>query len=72
MKVLLALGIMVLASGACGVAEAAPSVYSKADFVVISVVPRSPQVKPFLMAIPAKERRKNDVSRRAGVFETNR
>jgi len=58
MKVLLALGIMVLASAASDAAyaaEAAPSAYS--DFEVVSVVPRSPDVKPLVMSISTRERR---------------
>ena len=56
MKVLLALAIMVLATAACGAADAAPSAYS--DFDVVSVVPRSPNVKPIVMSISTRERRK--------------
>jgi hypothetical protein len=52
MKVLLALGIMALVSGAC---DAATPAYS--DFDVVSVVPRSPSVRPFVMSVPARERR---------------
>ena len=47
MRAMLALAIMVSASGAAA--------YS--DFEVVSVVPRSPHVKPFVMSIPAKEQR---------------
>ena len=53
MKVFWALGIVAFASGACCAAEATPSDYS--GFEVISVVPRSPSVKPLVMPIPAKE-----------------
>ena len=70
MKVLLALGIMVLASAACGAADAAPSAYS--DFIVVSVVPRSPNVKPFVMSISTRERRKLAVSLQVGAFYANR
>jgi hypothetical protein len=52
MKLLLALGIMALASGAC---EAATPAYS--DFDVVSVVPRSADIRPFVMSLPAKDRR---------------
>jgi hypothetical protein len=55
MKVLLALGIMALASAACGAADAAPSAYS--DFDVVSVVPRSPDIRPLVMSISTRERR---------------
>jgi hypothetical protein len=55
MKVLLALGITVLASAAGGAADANPSAYS--DFEVVSVVPRSPNLKPFVMSISTREQR---------------
>ena len=55
MKVLLVLGITMLASGACGAADAAQSANS--DFYVVSVVPRSPNVKPLVMSISVKDRR---------------
>jgi hypothetical protein len=75
MKVLLALGIMVLASGAGGAADAATPAYS--DFDVVSVVPRSPNVKPFVMSISAKERhnaphRYKAASLQMGAFDANR
>ena len=60
MKVFWALGIFVLASSACVAAEAAPSDYS--DIFVVSVVPRSPNVQPIVMSIPAKERPKQAAS----------
>lgn len=56
MKILMALGIVVLASATGGAADAAPSDYS--DFIVVSVVPRSPKVQPIVMSIPVKEDRK--------------
>ena len=62
MKVFWALGIVAFASGACGAAKAAPSDYS--DFEVISVVPRSPSVKPLVMPIPAKEPNKQLASKK--------
>jgi hypothetical protein len=55
MNVLSALGIMALVSAACGAADAAPSAYS--DFDVVSVVPRSPNVRPLVMSISTRERR---------------
>jgi hypothetical protein len=70
MKVFWALGIMAFASGACGAAEAAPSDYS--DIIVVSVVPRSPTVKPLLMPIPAKEPNKQLASKGAGPSEAGR
>ena len=53
MKIFVALGIMALASAASGAANAAPSDYS--DFDIVSVAPRSPDVRPFLMSAPARE-----------------
>ncbi len=70
MKVFWALGILVLASGACGAAESAPSDYS--DIVVVSVVPRSPSVQPVVMSIPAKERPKQASSLKLGGFDAKR
>jgi len=67
MKVFWALGILVMASGACA---AAPSDYS--DFEVISVVPRSPSVKPLVMAIPVKEPNKQLASKGARPSEAGR
>jgi hypothetical protein len=55
MKVLLALAILVPASAAGGAADASPSAYS--DFEVVSVVPRNPNLKPFVMSILAREQR---------------
>lgn len=54
MKVFWALGILVLASGTSIAAEPAASDYS--DIFVVSVVPRSPNVQPIVMSVPAKER----------------
>ena len=70
MKVFWALGILVLASGACGAAEAAPYDYS--DIVVVSVVPRSPSVQPLVMSIPVKERPKQTSSLNLGGFDAKR
>lgn len=70
MKVFWALGIMAFASGACGAAEPATSPYS--DFEVISVVPRSPSVKPLVMPIPAKEPNKQLASKDARPSEAGR
>ena len=67
MKVFWALGIMAFTSGACG---AAPSDYS--DIVVVSVVPRSPSVKPLVMPIPAKEPNKQLASKGVGPSEAGR
>lgn len=53
MKVLLALGVLVLASGACDAATPIDS-----DFDVVSVVPRSPSVRPFVMSISVKDQHK--------------
>lgn len=70
MKALLVLGIMVLASTACGAADAAPSAYS--DFIVVSVVPRSPSVKPFVLSISPKERHKHAASLQVSASDTSR
>ena len=70
MKVFWALGILVLASGACGAAEPTPSDYP--DIVVVSVVPRSPSVQPFVMSIPAKEQPKQASSLKLGAFDAKR
>jgi hypothetical protein len=70
MKVFWALGIMAFASSACGVADAATTSYS--DFEVISVVPRSPSVKPLVMPIPAKEPNKQLASKGVGPSEAGR
>jgi len=67
MKVFWALAIMAFASGAC---SAAPSDYS--DFEVISVVPRSPSVKPLVMPIPAKEPNKQLASKGVRPSEASR
>lgn len=66
MRVFWALGIMALTAAAGGGAHAAPSSYS--DYIVISVVPRSPNVQPFVMAIPARERQKREASLQAGAL----
>ncbi len=70
MKVFWALGIMAFASGACGAADAATSPYS--DFDLISVVPRSPSVKPLVMPIPAKEPNKQLASKGVRPSEAGR
>ena len=70
MKVLLALGIMVLASAAGGAAAAPPADYS--NFDVVSVVPRSPNVKPLVMSISTSQRRKHVASRQTGAFDAKR
>lgn len=51
MKLLFALGALMMAPATFQ--AAAPSPY--ADFDIVSVVPRSPNVKPQLMPIPARE-----------------
>lgn len=56
MKVFCAVGFLALASSICGAVAATPSDYS--DVIVVSVVPRSPSVQPFVMGIPAKEQPK--------------
>jgi hypothetical protein len=68
MRVFWALGIMAFALGACGAAEAAPSDY----FDIVSVVPRSPSVKPLVMAIPAKEPSKQLASKDVRPHEAGR
>jgi hypothetical protein len=70
MKALLVLGIMALASTGYDAADAAPSAYS--DFIVVSVVPRSPSVKPFVLSISPKERHKHAASLQVGAFDANR
>lgn len=65
MKSLIALGIL-LAVAAHQPAEAATLTYS--DFDLISVVPRSPSVKPLVMPIPAKDPNKQLASKRAKTF----
>jgi hypothetical protein len=65
MKSLFALGIL-LAAAAYQTTGAATLAYS--DFDLISVVPRSPSVKPQVMAIPAKEPNKQFASKRAKTF----
>jgi len=70
MKVFWALGILVLASSACVAAEAAPSDYS--DIFVVSVVPRSASVQPFVMSIPAKEQPKQAASLKPGTVDAKR
>ncbi len=67
MKVLLALGIIALASGAC---DAATPAYS--DFDVVSVIPRSPNVKPFVMSISAKDQQKHAEAPKTGPVVTGR
>jgi hypothetical protein len=70
MKVFWALAIMAFASSACGGAEAAQADYSNID--IISVAPRSPSVKPLVMAIPAKEPNKQLASKGARPSEAGR
>jgi hypothetical protein len=70
MKVFWAVGILVLASGVGGAAAATPPDYS--DIVVVSVVPRSPSVQPFVMTVPAKERPKQAASLKPGRIDAKR
>ena len=70
MRVFWALGILMLASGPCAAAEATPSDYS--DIIVVSVVPRSPNVQPFVLSIPAKEQPKQTASLKPGAFDAKR
>ena len=69
MRVFWALGIMALAAAGGGTAKAAPlsrSDYS--DYIVISVVPRSPTVQPLVMAVPAKDAKKRQTLLQVGVL----
>ena len=70
MRVFWALGILVMASGTCVAAEPAASDY--ADVFVISVLPRSPSVQPFVMSIPAKEQPKQTASLKPGASDARR
>lgn len=66
MKLLWALGIVMLGSAATGAAIAAPSTTD--DFVVISVLPRSPAINPIVMSVPARVQPKNTASLQMGAF----
>lgn len=69
MRVFWALGIMVLTAATGGAANAAPFHYSDySDYIVISVTPRSPTVQPLVMAVPARERQKHEVSLQMGAL----
>lgn len=69
MRVFWALGIMVLTAAASGTADAAPSFYSDySDYIVISVVPRSPNIQPLVMATPARDRQKRQAALQIGAF----
>ena len=70
MKLLLASGTLILALAAPLAANAATSPY--ADFDIISVVPRSPSVKPLVMPIPAKEPNRQLASKGARPSEAGR
>lgn len=70
MKFLFASGIVVLALAAQQTADAATLSYS--DFDLISVVPRSPSVKPLVMAIPAKQPNKQLASKDVRPSEAGR
>jgi hypothetical protein len=70
MKVFWAVGILVLASGTCGAAAAAPSDYS--DIFVVSVTPRSPSVQPIVMSVPAKEQPKQAASMKPAASDAKR
>jgi hypothetical protein len=59
---------MVLTAATGGGANAAPFHYSDySDYIVISVTPRSPDVQPFVMATPAKNRQKHAASLQAAL-----
>jgi hypothetical protein len=69
MRVFWALGIMVLATASGSTAHATPPSYSDySDYIVISVVPRSPTVQPLVMAVPARERQKREAALQAGAL----
>ena len=69
MRVFWALGIMVLTAATGGAASAAPFHYSDySDYIVISVTPRSPNVQPLVMAVPARERQKREASLQVGAL----
>lgn len=70
MKVFWALGILIAAVGPCAAAESASSDYS--DIFVISVVPRSPNVQPIVMSVPAKEQPKQAASLKPGALDAKR
>jgi hypothetical protein len=70
MKFWFVLGALISALVANQTAKAAPLSY--ADFDLISVVPRSPSVKPLLMPIPAKEPNKRLASKGVRPSEAGR
>jgi hypothetical protein len=70
MKFWFVLGALISAFAATETASAAPLSY--ADFDLISVVPRSPSVKPLVMAIPAKEPAKQLASKGVRPSEAGR
>lgn len=67
MKIWLALGITLLASGAC---DAATPAYS--DFDVISVAPRNPSIRPVVMSASPRERSKQIPSPQMNALKANR
>ena len=70
MKFWFVLGALISALAATETANAAPLSY--ADFDLISVVPRSPSVKPLVMPIPAKEPDKQLASKGVRPSEAGR
>jgi hypothetical protein len=70
MKALLVLAIAILASTACDAANATQPIDT--DFDVVSVVPRSPNVRPFVMSISAKDRHKRTARQQMRVLAANR
>jgi len=70
MKFWFVLGALISALAANQTANAAPLSY--ADFDLISVVPRSPSVKPLVMSIPAKEPNKQLALKGARPSEAGR
>jgi hypothetical protein len=70
MKFWFALGILILASAMYQTADAATSPYS--EFDLISVVPRSPNVKPQVMPISAKDMNERLASKDARLSKAGR
>ena len=70
MKGLLLLGVMVLASATCDAAGAAEAAYS--DVSVVSVVPRSPNLRPFVMSISTRAPSKQTAPLKVGGLDADR
>jgi len=70
MKPWLALGTLISALAMYQTADAATLRYS--DFDLISVVPRSPSIKPLVMPIPARELNKRLASEGVKISRTGR